>query len=103
MNGKKVLIAATAACWAFAAGGAFANDMGKSDQPITDSVITTKVKAELTKDKTTKARDIHVKTQDGVVMLSGTVDSATEKQKAEQDARGIKGVVDVHNDLSVKQ
>jgi len=100
MNGRKALIAATAVGLAFAAGGAFAADAMKSDQPVKDSVITTKVKAELAKDKATKAREIHVTTKDGVVMLDGTVSSEAEKEKAETDARTVKGVVDVKNDLT---
>jgi len=61
-----------------------------------------KVKAELAKDKGTNARDIHVTTKDGVVMLDGTVGSQAEKELAEKDAKKIKGVVAVHNGLSVQ-
>jgi len=103
MRGKKVWIAATAVSLAFAAGTAFAQDSTmKSDQPVTDSYITTKVKAELAKDTTTKARHIHVTTKDGVVILKGNVNSDAEKAKAEQDASGVKGVSHVENDLNIK-
>ena len=101
MTGRKLLIAATAACLAMVSGGAFANDEGKSAQPVSDSVITTKVKAELAKDRDTKAKDIHVETKNGVVNLNGAVTSMAEKDKAEQDARTIKGVLDVSNNLKV--
>ena len=101
MTGRKLLIAATAACLALATGGAFAADAVKSDQPISDSVITTKVKAELAKDKATEAHKIHVDTKNGIVMLKGTVGSTAEKEKAETDARGIKGVSEVTNNLKV--
>ena len=90
-----------AASMAVLAGNAFADEV-KSDQPVKDSYITTKVKAELAKDKGTKAHDIHVKTKDGVVMLDGTVSSAAEKELAAQDAKKVKGVVDVHNGLTVQ-
>ncbi len=104
MSSKKAWIPALGACCVLMVSGAFAETTtGKSDQPVTDTMITTKVKAELTKDDTTKARHISVKTKDGVVHLSGVVESPTEKQKAEEDARGIKGVLDVSNDLTVKQ
>jgi len=105
MNARKGWIATGAACVALTAGALFANEAGsaKSDQPITDSVITTKVKAELAKDRDTKARAIHVKTKDGVVTLTGSVDSMAEKDKAGQDAQEIKGVVGVTNNLDVKQ
>ena len=101
MTGRKLLIAATATCLALATGGAFAGDEAKSAQPMTDSMITTKVKAELAKDHDTKAKDIHVDTKNGVVMLHGNVTSVAEKDKAESDARAIKGVVDVTNNLKV--
>lgn len=68
---------------------------------VSDSWITTKVKGELAQDADTKASQIHVDTKQGVVVLSGTVASTAEKNKAEQDARSIKGVVDVQNNLKV--
>jgi hyperosmotically inducible periplasmic protein len=98
-NYAAALIAA--ASMTVAAGSVFADDV-KSDQPVKDSYITTKVKAELAKDKGTKARDIHVTTKDGVVMLEGAVKSEAEKELAAQDARKIKGVVDVKNGLTVE-
>jgi len=105
MSVKRASILAAAATCALAAGGVLAADTGAAEtgQPVKDSYITTKVKAELAKDRDTKAHDIHVTTKDGVVALSGTVDSRAEKDKAETDARGIKGVVDVNNGLQVKQ
>jgi hyperosmotically inducible protein len=104
MSAKRTLVTATAVCWAFAAGAAFAGDNAmKSDQPVTDTTITTKVKAELAKDKATKAKDIHVTTKDGVVMLDGAVTSVAEKEKAETDAKSIKGVVSVQNNLRVAE
>jgi hyperosmotically inducible protein len=102
MRSNKVWIMASAVGLMCAAGAAFADDAVKSDQPVADSYITTKVKAELTKDSTTKARHIHVTTKDGVVMLKGNVNSDAEKQKAEQDAMVVKGVSHVENDLTVQ-
>jgi hyperosmotically inducible periplasmic protein len=102
MIGRKHLIAATAAILGFASAGAFAGgDAVKSEQPISDTVITTKVKAELAKDKATKATDINVETKNGIVSLNGAVKSEAERAKAELDARTVKGVVDVTNNLRV--
>ena len=85
------------------AGAASAGESStKTDQPVTDSYITTKVKAELAKDSATKARHIHVKTKEGTVYLTGSVNSDMEKEKAEQDASGVKGVSHVDNALTVK-
>jgi len=102
MRVKRVSLLVAAATCAIAAGGVFA-DTATTDHPVKDSYITTKVKAELAKDSSTKAHNIKVTTKDGVVALSGTVDSKAEKEKAETDARGIKGVVDVNNGLKVKE
>ena len=68
---------------------------------VDDAWITTKVKGELAKDSATPASKIHVNTKSGVVVLTGTVASAAEKEKAEKDARGIEGVVEVENQLMV--
>lgn len=90
------------ACMMAGTSAAFGADVG-SNKPVSDSYVTTKVKAALTKDRETKAKNIHVKTVDGVVSLSGIARTESEKAKAEQDARRIHGVSDVHNDLTVKQ
>jgi hyperosmotically inducible protein len=101
MKRNYVSFLVAAASMAIVAGNAYADDV-KSDQPVADSYITTKVKAELAKDKGTKAHDIHVTTKDGVVMLEGTVGSTAEKELAAKDAKKVKGVVDVHNGLTVQ-
>lgn len=69
---------------------------------VDDSVITTKVKAALVAEPATKARDITVVTREGIVQLSGFVDSANEKATASEVAKGVAGVKAVHNDLQLK-
>lgn len=101
MQTKYVSILVAAATLALGTGTALADGV-KSDQPVKDSYITTKVKAELAKDKGTSATHIHVTTKDGVVMLDGTVTSTAEKELAEKDAKKVKGVMGVHNGLSVQ-
>jgi hyperosmotically inducible protein len=78
---------------------AWADNM--SNQPVKDSYITTKVKAELVADHATKARDIHVATVNGIVTLRGTTRSDAEKDRAEKDAMRVKGVRAVHNRIKV--
>lgn len=85
---------------AFAVSSAYADV--DSNHPVKDSYITTKVKAELAKDKGTSARHIHVTTKDGIVMLDGTVASEAEKELAEKDAKRVDGVAGVHNGLVVQ-
>jgi hyperosmotically inducible periplasmic protein len=70
---------------------------------LDDAVVTTKVKAALVAEPATKARDITVVTREGMVQLSGFVDSPTEKATAGKVAQGVAGVREVRNDLQVKQ
>lgn len=69
---------------------------------IDDTMITAHVKASLMKDPKTSALAIGVETVNGTVQLSGFVDSAEEKQRAEQIAASVEGVIAVQNALSVK-
>ncbi|WP_317205130.1 BON domain-containing protein [Janthinobacterium sp.] len=69
---------------------------------ITDTVITSKIKADLVKDPDLKAMDVHVETVNGVVTLSGFVPSEMEANKARELARGVSGVSEVKSDLKVK-
>jgi hyperosmotically inducible protein len=69
---------------------------------IDDSVITTKVKAEIFKDASLKSSEINVESFKGVVQLSGFVNSQEDINKAAELARGVKGVTAVKNDMRVK-
>ena len=86
------------------------NDLRVSTKPsatagqvFDDSVITTSVKTKLTEDSETKAHQINVGTQKGVVQLTGFVDSAAMKAKAGDIARSVDGVKSVRNDLEIRQ
>lgn len=67
----------------------------ESDQPASDTWITTKVKAELLADRDVSGLDIKVETVNGVVTLSGQVESQAQIDRATALARGIKGVTNV--------
>ena len=69
---------------------------------VDDSVITTKVKTQLAADEMLKAFQVSVETRQGVVELSGSVNSQNAKDKAGQIARGVDGVKSVQNALTVK-
>ncbi|MET0232971.1 MAG: BON domain-containing protein [Rhodanobacteraceae bacterium] len=70
---------------------AYANDNAKadSDQPVTDTWITTKVKAELATTDGVKSTSIDVKTVDGVVTLTGTLATDVAVKKAVAAAESI--------------
>ena len=69
---------------------------------VDDTAITTKVKSAIFGDPALKVMQINVETFKGVVQLSGFVNSRESATKAAGVARGVKGVVEVKNDLVVK-
>jgi hyperosmotically inducible protein len=70
-------------------------------QYVDDASITTKVKAAYAEDKWIKGRDISVRTDHGVVDLTGTVNSKDESDRATELATKVKSVRAVHNNLTV--
>lgn len=69
---------------------------------VDDSVITTKVKTAIFNEPTLKTTQINVKTYNGVVQLSGFVDTPASVTRAGEVAERIEGVMAVKNDLIVK-
>ena len=67
----------------------------KSEQPVSDAWITTKVKADLATTEGVKSTEISVDTTNGVVTLIGVLESQTAVEKAIAVAKGIKGVTSV--------
>jgi osmotically-inducible protein OsmY len=72
-------------------------------QNIDDSNTTAAVKARLAQDKVSSLTRIDVDTNDGVVSLNGTVESAEQRARAEQIVRGVGGVKRVINNLQVQR
>lgn len=64
----------------------------ESGQPVDDAWITTKVKADLLATEDVSGLQLNVETVEGVVSLSGEVDSQAEADRAVAVAKGIKGV-----------
>lgn len=73
----------------------------KVEQVVDDAAITTAVKAKLAADKIKTLVRVSVDTVEGVVTLTGTVETANEKKHAEDIARGAKGVSKVVNNLQI--
>jgi hyperosmotically inducible protein len=68
----------------------------------TDVGLTTKVKARLAADDMVKASQIEVTTQEGVVTLTGNVDSEAAKARALELARGTEGVTRVVDRIAAR-
>ena len=76
-----------------------ADDAG---QALDDAAITTSIKGKYLVDDTLKGLDISVDTVQGVVTLTGPVQSDTAKELATQIAENVEGVVRVDNQLTVQ-
>jgi osmotically-inducible protein OsmY len=69
----------------------------------TDAGITTNVKTKLAADDTVKAYQVDVDTRNGVVTLSGAVETAVAKEQAIRIARETDGVRDVVDQIRVDE
>ena len=67
-----------------------------------DTATTSEIKAKLLADDIVPSRKVKVETTDGVVQLSGTVDSQAQIERAESIAKAVVGVKSVKNDLKAK-
>ena len=67
-----------------------------------DTAITSEVKAKLLADDIVPSRKVKVETTEGVVQLSGTVDSQAQSDRAESIAKAIDGVKSGKNDLKTQ-
>ena len=74
----------------------------KAESYVDDSVVTTKVKAELLKADHIKSNDISVETNDGVVTLTGFVASQDKIKEAIAVTEKVDGVKSVSDKLNVK-
>lgn len=73
----------------------------QAGQAIDDAAITTTIKGKYLADTTLKGLDINVDTDQGVVMLTGTVQDQAARDHATEIAKGVEGVVTVNNELKV--
>ncbi|MGH7385156.1 MAG: BON domain-containing protein, partial [Candidatus Rokuibacteriota bacterium] len=103
----KVTVAATVIALAFAAPTwvSAADDKKSTTESmkttVSDSWITAKTKIALFADNRAPGTAVNLETKNGMVSLRGKVESAAEKQAAEEIARGIEGVQGVRNELQV--
>src|SRR5262245_25802903 len=69
---------------------------------VDDARITAEVTTKLAADKLSNLTRVNVKSDTGIVTLSGTVDSSERGEKAAQIASGVTGVKEVVNNIHVK-
>jgi hyperosmotically inducible protein len=71
-------------------------------QYVDDATITTKVKTALLADTRLKAMHVSVETNQGTVMLGGTVDSKSMESAAIKIANQVDGVKTVQDNITVR-
>jgi len=74
-----------------------------ADKPISDDYIVDQVRIKLSADAEVKGGALGVDCKQGVVTLSGTVESDRQKSKAANLAKKIKGVKQVINNIEIKK
>lgn len=79
------------------------SDCSSPKKFVKNSIITTKIKAELFEERMASLLHVRVDTdKTGMVVLSGTVESQAASDKANSIARTVKGVTSVQNNIKVK-
>jgi osmotically-inducible protein OsmY len=97
--------AAGALLLTLAALGGCASLGGKCDDPkcAQDADVTARVKSAVFADASLRAPNfVYVQTRGGVVYLTGTVATDLQREQAESYARGVKGVEEVVNSITVQ-
>ena len=77
------------------------DDVEARDRAITDDEISARVHRLLRSDSATSMLRIHVRTEDGVVTLRGSVETLDDTDNAAEVAFRVRGVVDVVDELEV--
>ena len=99
---KRLCVVFLALVFASIVGCAGSATQESTGEYVTDTWITTKVKAALVDSPSVKATEVNVETFKGAVQLSGFVGSNTAMNEAVRLTRDIKGVTSVKNDMRVK-
>ena len=71
--------------------------------PVSDDMIYNNVRIKLAGDQVVKGGALTVDVKEGVVSLSGSVEEQKQKDRAAKLAKGIKGVKQVINNLTVRK
>jgi hyperosmotically inducible protein len=74
-----------------------------ADKPVTDDAIYDNVRIKLASDIDVKGGNLNVDVKQGVVTLTGIVESDLQKEKAAKLTKKVKGVKKVVNNIEVKK
>jgi hyperosmotically inducible periplasmic protein len=74
-----------------------------ADKPLSDNGLSDMILIKLSGDREVKGGALKVDVKDGVATLSGTLETQRLKDKAGKLARGVKGVKQVINNITLKE
>lgn len=74
-----------------------------ASQTMNDASVTAAVQTKLTTDRIANFTRVDVDTNQGIVQLSGVVQSSEQRARAEDLAKQVSGVKRVHNNLQIQQ
>jgi len=77
------------------------NAVNKVESTVDNATLTTKVKAALAADAGLSTLKLKVKSNDGVVTISGAVPSQQQKDEVQRVATSVHGVTNVQNNVTV--
>jgi osmotically-inducible protein OsmY len=103
INGLRWLACGLALATATAVTGCAGNQNERSTgQYIDDKSLTLRVHDALADNAEYKFHDVNVAVNRGTVQLSGWVDTSAQKSKADEIAKGVQGVNNVEDNITVK-
>ena len=83
--------------------GAPGVDVARAEQPeISDDLLYDRVNQALITDRELGSRQLAVKVTDGVVSVTGFVETEKQKKKVDKVVRKVKGVKDVRNQVTIR-
>lgn len=98
---RSIIFAGCTAALLLAVGCAGPEHRRTTGEYFNDQSINARVKTALLQDDEVSGLDVSTTTFDGVVQLSGFVDSADQRMRAEEIARDVAGVEDVVNNITI--
>jgi osmotically-inducible protein OsmY len=76
--------------------------LAKDPPPVTDDSLTDQVRVKLAGDQVVGVLPLQVNVAQGVVTLSGSVEQKSQRARAENVAKKVKGVKQVVNKIEIK-
>ena len=106
MRHGKSLLLISSACAVLALSGCATGPSHEGERTagrmVDDHSINSQVKADLDREPVYKFSDVDVKTFNGVVQLSGFVNTEDQRRRAAEIAQGVSGVAQVVNSIALK-